>query len=173
MDEIVNWIASVDRIQVIKKSVEERRYTLVHGDFHMGNLLLPTKDNKCISSVDNRPWLVDWSFSGVGNPVVDLVFFLGMNDVTNIDSVLRNYHNVIKERSQLSLDDLLTMFRECLLNQFVMLVCYDSLCREMAGSREDQHAHFDRVNTRCARMILAYNFDNSGGILPIQSLNTK
>ena len=173
LDEIVNWIASVDRIEVIKRCVEERRYTLVHGDFHMGNLLLPTTANKCDSSVDNRPWLVDWSFSGVGNPIVDLVFFLGMNDVTNIDCVLQNYHNVIKERSQLSLDDLLTMFRECLLNQFVMLVCYDSLCREMAGSRKDQHAHFDRVNTRCARMILAYNFDNSGGILPIQSLTTK
>jgi hypothetical protein len=98
---------------------------------------------------------------------------LGMNDVKNIDSVLQIYYHVIKERSQLSMDDLLTMFRECLLNQFVILVSYDSLCREMAGSREDQHAHFDRVNTRCARMILAYNFDSSGGILPIQSLTTK
>ena len=173
LDDVVNWIASVDRIEVIKRCVEERRYTLVHGDFHMGNSLLPTKDNKCDSSVDNRPWLVDWSFSGVGNPVVDLVFFLGMNDVTNIDSVLQNYYNVIKERSQLSLDDLVAMFRECLLNQFVILVSYDSLCREMADSREDQHAHFDRVNSRCARMILAYNFDSSGRILPIQSLTTK
>lgn len=173
LDDVVTWIASVDRIEVIKRCVEGRRYTLVHGDFHMGNLLLPKTDNRCDSSVDNRPWLVDWSFCGLGNPVVDLVFFLGMNDVTNIDSVLRNYHNVIKERSQLSWNDLLAMFRECLLNQFVILVSYDSLCREMADTREDQHAHFDRVNTRCARLILAYNFDSSGGIHPIQSLTTK
>ncbi|KAK1744190.1 aminoglycoside phosphotransferase family protein [Skeletonema marinoi] len=171
IDDIVKWIAASERIELIKNCVEEKRYTLVHGDFHMGNMLLPTEIE---GDVDRRSWLVDWSFSGIGNPSVDLVFFMAMNDITAQDTerVLQEYFSVVKERSQLSWNDFLTMFRQCLLNQFIILVCYDSLCRTMADSSSDermvevQHAHFDRVNTRCAQMILLYNY-NDGNILPI------
>jgi len=171
LDDIVEWIAASERIELIQKFVEEKRYTLVHGDFHMGNMLLPTEIE---GGVDRRPWLVDWSFSGIGNPSVDLVFFMAMNDITAQDTerTLQSYYSVIKERSQLSWNDFLTMFRQCLLNQFIILVCYDSLCRTMADSSSDermvevQHAHFDRVNTKCAQMILLYNY-NDGDILPI------
>lgn len=175
LDNVVKWIASCDRIEMIKRRVDEKKYTLVHGDFHMGNLLLPkiSENDDVEEERDIRPWLVDWSFSGIGNPLVDLVFFLAMNDVVtrNIDQVLQNYYSVLKERSQLSWNDFLTMFRQCLLNQFVILVCYDNVCREMADSSpnemvEVQHTHFDRVNTRCTRMILASNFE-SGKILQI------
>lgn len=171
LDDIVTWIAAAERIDMIQASVEKKRYTLVHGDFHMGNMLLPSGIE---GDGDKRPWLVDWSFCGIGNPSVDLVFFLAMNDLKAKDTsrVLRDYHNVVKERSQLSWDDFLTMFRQSLLNQFIILVCYDSLCRTMADSSigamvEVQHAHFDRVNTRCAKMILLYNFDDGGSILHI------
>jgi len=167
LDDIVEWIAAAERIDMIQASVESKRYTLVHGDFHMGNMLLP----KGIEGEKERPWLVDWSFCGIGNPSVDLVFFLAMNDLKAEDTsrVLQDYYSVVRERSQLSWDDFLAMFRQSLLNQFIILVCYDSLCRTMADSSIDemvevQHAHFDRVNARCARMILLYNFDD-GGIL--------
>lgn len=170
LDDIVDWIADDERIDVIQASVEEKRYTLVHGDFHMGNMLLPKEIE---GDVDERPWLVDWSFSGIGNPSVDLVFFMAMNDIATDDTkrVLQDYYTVIKERSQLSWDEFLGMFRLCLLNQFIILVCYDSLCRTMADSSIDdmvevQHAHFDRVNTRCAQMILFHNFDG-GDIIQI------
>ena len=166
LDDIVEWISAAERIDMIQASVENKRYTLVHGDFHMGNMLLPKGIE---GDKDGRPWLVDWSFCGIGNPSVDLVFFLAMNDLKTDDTrrVIQDYYNVVKERSQLSWDDFLTMFRQSLLNQFIILVCFDSLCRTMADSSADeiievQHAHFDRVNTRCARMILLYNFDDSG-----------
>ena len=171
LDGIVTWIAAAKRIDMIQASVEKKRYTLVHGDFHMGNMLLPRGIE---GDGDKRPWLVDWSFCGIGNPSVDLVFFLAMNDLKAEDTsrVLQHYHNVVKERSQLSWNDFLTSFRQSLLNQFIILVCYDSLCRTMADSSigemvEVQHAHFDRVNTRCAKMILLYNFDDGGSILHI------
>mmetsp|Transcript_11791 Transcript_11791/g.18099 ORF Transcript_11791/g.18099 Transcript_11791/m.18099 type:complete len:377 (+) Transcript_11791:156-1286(+) len=161
LDDVVDWIAAGERIDMIQASVEEKRYTLVHGDFHMGNMLLP---KGIVGDVDGRPWLVDWSFSGIGNPSVDLVFFMAMNDITTEDAkrVLQDYYKVVKGR--LSWDEFLGMFRLCLLNQFIILVCYDSLCRTMADSSIDdmaevQHAHFDRVNARCAQMILLYNFD--------------
>jgi thiamine kinase-like enzyme len=169
VDNIVKWIATCDRIETLKRCVDEKRYTLVHGDFHMGNMLLPKKID--IGRTDTRPWLVDWSFSGIGNPLVDLVFFLAMNDISAQDTkVLQDYYDVVKVRS-LSWDEFLTMFRQCLLNQFIILVCYDSLCRDMADLSSDemvevQHAHFDRVNARCAQMILRYNF-NDGKIIPI------
>ena len=59
-----------------------------------------------------------------------------MNDLKAEDTslVLRDYHNVVKERSQLTWNNFLTMFRQSLLNQFIILVCYDSLCRTMADS---------------------------------------
>ena len=162
LDEIVKWTAAKERIEKIKSLVEENRYTLCHGDFHLGNILLSAGVESC----DQRPWLLDWSFSGVGNPLVDLAFFLSiaMNEITFQDTqrVLQNYFNVIRDKSQLSWDQFLSMLRHSLLNQFVILVCYDSLCRQMADSSGEmakvQHRHFDRVNTRCANLILLYNF---------------
>ncbi len=40
--------------------------TLVHGDFHAGNVAL----------VDGRPVIFDWSDAAVGNPLVDAVTWL-------------------------------------------------------------------------------------------------
>ena len=45
-----------------------------------------------------------------------------------------------------------------ILNQFIILVCYDSLCRSMAdasSSSQIYHDQFDRVNTQCVRMLLS------------------
>lgn len=168
VDDIVKWIATCDRIEAIKRCVDEKRYTLVHGDFHMGNMLLPKQIEGHIDRTDTRPWLVDWSFSGIGNPLVDLLFFLAMNDIRAQDTqrVLQDYYDVVKVTS-LSWDEFFTMFRQCLLNQFIILVCYDSLCRDMTHSLSCEMVdHFDRVNARCSQMILLYNFDD-GKILPI------
>jgi hypothetical protein len=109
------------------------------------------------------------------NPLVDLVFFLvvGAPNIpinesgtclstmsANVDRVLKLYHTTLNDESALfSWDQFVTHFRACLLKQLVILICYDGLCRDMADSLRDvkdvYHAHFDRVNVRCARMLLS------------------
>ena len=71
LDEIVSWTAQSPRIEGLAMSVAERKQTLVHGDYHVGNMLLPKACEQ-----DQTPWLVDWSMAGIGNSCVDLVFFL-------------------------------------------------------------------------------------------------
>lgn len=162
MEGIVEWTAADDHIEKSAFLVSLRKWTIVHGDFHIGNLLV----NK------TTPWLVDWSMAGVGNPLVDLVFFLvvgapnistdGSDTATsaNVERVLKLYHTTLnKQNPMLSWDQLVLNFRLCLLNQLIILVCYDELCRDMADSFQDErvvyHAHFDRVNVRCVKMLLS------------------
>ena len=200
MDSIVEWTARSSRIKEIAHRVTERKCTLIHGDYHVGNMLFPVTqhaDPESNHDAASMPWLVDWSMAGVGNPLVDLVFFLvvgangipineGMteteaNDITShivgrvisqyyralnedattrYDATTKNASLTMKTSSLLPWEIFLSMFRQCLLNQFIILVCYDSLCRNMANSFPDGMAkvyndHFDRVNARCVRMLLS------------------
>jgi len=217
LDKIVKWTAQSHRIENITNSVGEKKLTLIHGDFHVGNMLFPklsshegkvwcadrnTGHNKINDgAASSRPWLVDWSMSGIGNPLIDLVFFLVVGaDVIpsnahpdtdpvattskNLEKVLCQYHRTLNSSSWansetrnepflgselssllgpslLSRDEMVSMFRQCLLNQFVILVCYDDLCRSLAEASPDKeskellHSHFDRVNVRCVNMLLS------------------
>lgn len=174
MDDIVEWTAADNRIEKSASLASQMKCTLVHGDFHIGNILLPAEQDTG-NHVMNTPWLVDWSMAGLGNPLVDLVFFLvvGAPNIpinesgtclstmsANVERVLKLYHTTLNDESALlSWDQFVTHFRACLLNQLVILICYDGLCRDMADSLRDEkdvyHAHFDRVNVRCARMLLS------------------
>ena len=178
IEAIVNWAAADDRIEKCAKYVSDQRCTLVHGDFHIGNLLIPIKRTPSDEySTASNPFLVDWSMAGMGNPLIDLVFFLvvGAQSIPCHDTdsfasseavkgILKEYQTALNDHKHvaqvlLSWDDLVPMFRACLLNQFVILVCYDSLCREMANTFHDKkdvyHNHFDKVNVRCIRMLLS------------------
>jgi len=176
---IVNWTATHDHIEKCAKFVSsDLNCTLVHGDFHIGNLLIPikrTSSNEC--STASKPFLVDWSMAGMGNPLIDLVFFLVVgaqsipchdtDSITSsevVEGILKQYQTALNDQEHtakvlLSWDDLISMFRVCLLNQFIILVCYDSLCRDMAntfqGKKDVYHDHFDKVNARCIRMLLS------------------
>ncbi|KAL3789495.1 hypothetical protein HJC23_009731 [Cyclotella cryptica] len=193
MDNLVEMTAADSRIKKCATRVTERKYTIVHGDFHIGNILLPKGQQTTVDRCEEShiPWLVDWSMVGLGNPLIDLVFFLvvGANDISihqtdssstskNVERILKLYHTILNEqkireistdepnnistqqRLLLSWDEFVSMFRECLLNQFIILVCYDSLCRDMSdacpcGEKDVYHDHFDRVNVRCLRMLLS------------------
>ena len=173
VDTIVEWTASDCRIEKCASHMSGTKYTLVHGDFHIGNVLLPKEEVvDCESKHSMRSWLVDWSMAGAGNPLIDLVFFLVVGSpsipvlesdtiAANIKSVLQAYQYALnKDRVLLSWEELVFNFRVCLLNQFVLLVCYDSLCRNMADASDENerqvyHSHFDRVNARCAMMLLS------------------
>ena len=203
MDQTVSWTAQSPRIEEIAQSVAERKYTVVHGDFHIGNMLLQkTQTNNDEEMKHPMPWLVDWSMAGIGNPCVDLVFFLvvgadaipiheisSSTDVASSQStnatatehvrlILEQYYQALTSETQvedatnepsnapsqssqhplLPWETFLTMFSQCLLNQFIILACYDSLCRSMADASpisQLYHDHFDRVNTRCVRMLLS------------------
>eukprot|EP00804_Cyclotella_cryptica_P023934 CCRYP_010051-RA/>CCRYP_010051-RA protein AED:0.17 eAED:0.17 QI:0/-1/0/1/-1/1/1/0/202 len=184
MDNIVELTAADSRIKKCATRVTEQKYTIVHGDFHIGNILLPKGRQTTVdgSGESRIPWLVDWSMVGVGNPLIDVVFFLvvGANDIgihqtdssstsKNVERILKRYYTTLNEQKlkelstdepnnhstqqslQLSWDECVSMFRECLLNQLVILVCFDSLCRAMADAcpcieRDVYHDHFDRVN---------------------------
>ncbi|KAL9182350.1 hypothetical protein ACHAXT_013002 [Thalassiosira profunda] len=199
MDEIVSWTSQSSRIADIARSVAEKKCTLVHGDFHIGNMLLEkTQHEDSGERKQPAPWLVDWSMAGVGNPCVDLVFFLilaaeaiptyemstegaSLQSTTEMTTervgrILKQYYQTLTageqdedtantplpsnrtQQPRLQWEAFLSMFSECLLNQFIILVCYDSLCRSMADASPDGptfHHHFDRVNVRCARMLLS------------------
>ncbi|KAL7463584.1 hypothetical protein ACHAXS_003947 [Conticribra weissflogii] len=219
LDRIVEWTAQSPRIEKIANSVGEKKFTLIHGDFHVGNILFPklpsyegdedevwrANENPAKNTINERaarrPWLVDWSMSGIGNPLVDLVFFLVVGaDIIpsnahpdkdpvaitseSLEKVLNKYHRALNSNSRtnvetlndstpvgeslsrldtllLSSDETASMFRQCLLNQFIILVCYDHLCRSMAETSPDEqskkllHSHFDRVNVRCVNMLLS------------------
>lgn len=166
---------------------QEHAFCHLMTDFHIGNLLLPKVQSTIEESDESYPpWLVDWSMAGIGNPLVDLVFFLvvGATDIPihkddasvtsrNVERLLNQYYTELNKQQDtemkdstasqkllLSWDDFISMFREVLLNQFIILVCYDSLCRDMAesspGSEQNvYHDHFDRVNVRCVMMLLS------------------
>lgn len=190
LDEIVSWTAQLSRIEGIAKSVADKKYTLVHGDYHIGNMLLPKTHGRDIDWEDgkdhNMPWLVDWSMAGIGNPCVDLVFFLVVgaeyiptHEVTPLHAprakstntatkewvwpILHQYYEALTTNASnnhqhplLSWSAFQSMLSECILNQFIILVCYDDLCRSMADASPNSkvyHDHFDRVNVRCARLL--------------------
>jgi Phosphotransferase enzyme family len=143
------------RLRDIHDMVHRHRITLVHGDYHVSNWLWPTDRRK--------PFLVDWATAGMGNPMVDFVFFLvvSTNDdcVTKSKECLQKYFELLlKYNPELSLainiELLDEMMRWALLCQWLILVSYDAMCRQIAMSEKDAKKremtarHFNNVNRR-------------------------
>lgn len=116
-----------------------------------------------------RPVLVDWATTGYGNPMVDLVFCLVVS--TNDDVArqafqvwLPRYYNMLMKgmegrrdntpTEELTLETMKEWFQWALLCQWLILVAYDGVCRNIASSepdgerREVQQRHFRNVNRR-------------------------
>jgi len=152
--------------------------TFIHGDLHAGNFIWDDDDD------DTRPWLVDWATCGPGNPIAELSFFLtvtsiiskekeeattmsdepSLQDMPRVKELIDLYYDTLtstksashSERIQKSLprNVLDEMLADCLVNQFVILVCYDQVSRQLVQTvlKEDGLdpskllRHFDRVN---------------------------
>ncbi|RLN32020.1 hypothetical protein BBJ28_00017131 [Nothophytophthora sp. Chile5] len=155
------------QLEAVHKLVDEGPSTLIHGDFHIANMLLPTDPS------DETTWLLDWATCGKGNPLRDLAFFF----IVSVQSdhrrsqeavSLKLYYEALATEVQsmpLSLDELRRQYKACVLNQFVILVVYDSLSKSLAANakteklRVELDAHFREVNRRACLSVLD-NFED-------------
>lgn len=129
-------------------------WTMIHGDFHMGNLLFRAQE----------VFLIDWATCGKGNPLRDVVFFFIVSCDFWTQSVTENrqqvlyylklYHNALNLAS-FSWIECQEAYELCVLNQFAILVCYDDFCTQLASTSPKLYDHFQRVNTRASRALLA------------------
>ena len=156
------------KLRDIHEKVHSHRVTCVHGDYHISNWLFPmTTIADGGGKKERKPVLVDFATTGYGNPMIDLVFFIvvSTNDETVSDSqlFLEKYYRLLIEcdpnlSSKISLAALKEWFQWAVLCQFMILVAYDGICRDIAEAeqdkqkRESQIRHFYNVNRR---MILA------------------
>ena len=162
------------RLRDVHTRVHEYQPTLIHGDFHVGNILY-TLENSC----DKQLWLIDWATCGAGNPMIDVVFFflvstrLSMKDM--IHTWLPYYYDILRADNvdDFSWDACLFAFRTCLLNQFLVLVCYDQVSKtllsreaETKEAREHFTQHFENVNRRCVEALFSDDMNLSSYPLP-------
>ena len=160
------------RLRDVHGLVHKHRITLVHGDFHVANFLWPSLESSTATAnggdtnaaeSKSRPYLLDFATCGCGNPLVDFVFFFVVstnNDcVSNIYGWLRKYYDLLIKhnpniRSTLTVEALKEMMMPVLLCQWLILVSYDSMCRQIAlseineGKRKMTIMHFNNVNQR-------------------------
>eukprot|EP00536_Pseudo-nitzschia_multiseries_P002605 jgi/Psemu1/183993/e_gw1.35.218.1 len=155
------------KLRDIHEKVHNHRVTCVHGDYHIANWLFPTTTTIADGGKRRKPVLVDFATTGYGNPMVDLVFFMvvSTNDEIVLDSnmFLEKYYRLLIEcnpnlSSNISLATLQEWFPWAVLCQFMILVAYDGVCRDIAAAeqneqrRQSQIRHFYNVNRR---MVLA------------------
>lgn len=133
----------------------QQYWTMIHGDFHLGNMLFR----------DDDVWLIDWATCGRGNPLRDFVFFMVVSleaSQTNRSQYLAAYVESLTEFESVNLDrrEIEKAYRLCVINQFAILVCYDKFSRELAESQKSEVRtkllkHFERVNRRCSLALLS------------------
>ena len=160
------------KLRDVHEKVHRHRVTCVHGDYHIANWLFPAMTTTTTSGNEDKrkrkPVLVDFATAGYGNPMIDFVFFLVVS--TNDDTVseshlfLEKYYQLLIEcdpnlASRITLETLQQeWFPWAMLGQFMILVAYDGVCRDIVAAeqdkqkRESQTRHFCNVNRR---MILA------------------
>ncbi|CAI5745285.1 unnamed protein product [Peronospora destructor] len=156
-----------DQLQVVHEMIGSGPSSLIHGDFHIANMLLPTDDDS-----EEVTWLLDWATCGKGNPLRDLAFFFivsvrASHRREQEDQCLKVYYEALLTEAgvaRLSFDELLRQYKMCVLNQFLILVVYDSLSKSFAANakteklRVELDAHFREVNRRACLSVL----DNVG-----------
>jgi len=152
------------RLRSIHEQVVACQPTLIHGDFHVANILFPTDSTA-------PPVLVDWATCGKGNPIFDVTFFLLVSiPFANVRLLNQYYDTLINPNtsvhSQLiqtvfpTLQSIMDMYHICVLNEFLILVAYDRLARQFvnASSTPDQKKeranHFQNVARRCMKAVL-------------------
>ncbi|EEY65830.1 uncharacterized protein PITG_03356 [Phytophthora infestans T30-4] len=156
-----------DQLKLVHDMVDSGPSCLIHGDFHIANMLLPTGGTE-----NEATWLLDWATCGKGNPLRDLAFFFVVSVQANHRRAqeaqcLEIYHNALTtetETVRLSLDELRRQYNMCVLNQFLILVVFDSLSKSLAANakteklRVELNEHFREVNRRSCLSVL----DNLG-----------
>ena len=57
----------------IRKFIQHKLLARIHGDLVFSNIISPPKTNHCV--------FIDWEYSTVGNPLIDLAYMFTQNDV--------------------------------------------------------------------------------------------
>lgn len=71
--------------------------TLVHGDFHVGNIFLPHNNNQID---DGRIYMVDWQFYGLESPSFELAYFLSSSTRFTADGhnkLVKTYYDEFRQ----------------------------------------------------------------------------
>ncbi|TYZ58126.1 hypothetical protein PybrP1_011680 [[Pythium] brassicae (nom. inval.)] len=174
--------ANADLLQRTHELVDSGPQTLIHGDYHVANILFPSSSRNGGGSAvaaDERVWLLDWATCGKGNPMRDLAFFFIVS-VTERDRreheqrSLELYCSTVRSElaagtpaaADLSLADWTRWYKVCVLNQFLILVVYDHLSKHLAANakteklRAELDAHFRAVNLRACLSVIDNLGDN-------------
>lgn len=150
------------RLRDIHAVVHDDKFACVHGDFHVANFLFPPDESQ------KKPVLLDWATFGYGNPMTDLAFFAVLNDcvATRVQDWLKTYYDCLMTNlnhhdtiATLSFPSLLEKFRWAMLCQWMVLVAYDKMSRQLAEGQQDaaeveiKLKHFRNVNRRAAIVL--------------------
>lgn len=153
------------RLRDIHTVVHDDKYACVHGDFHIANFLFPHDESQ------KKPVLIDWATFGYGNPMTDLAFFAILNDcvATRVQDWLKIYYDCLTVTTNHSREDIvstigsfpdmLNKFRWAMLCQWMVLVAYDKMSRQLAEGQQDateveiKLKHFRNVNRRAALVL--------------------
>jgi thiamine kinase-like enzyme len=149
------------RLRDVHDRVHNQNLCCIHGDFNISNLLFPKEEGD-----GRKPALVDWAAAGFGNPMIDVAFFLILNDLAAANAIkwLRQYHDeLIKCNTSLmnvfSFEDMLRLFRWAMLYQWMILVAYDRMSRQLSDGDPQQidtkMKHFANVNRRAIETMYA------------------
>ncbi|OQR97036.1 hypothetical protein THRCLA_07108 [Thraustotheca clavata] len=163
-NEIINmcqYLSQGQRPTLIHEAVEKYHKTLIHGDFHVANMLFGKND---------QIYLVDWATCGASNPLRDLAFFFTISVSAEVRhqveaNILRSYATtLVSHLPSLSIESIETMYYLCQLNQFLILVGYNQLTMSLAtlgsspAKQEALRNGFLKTNERsCLAALNAYH----------------
>ncbi|KDO33848.1 hypothetical protein SPRG_01727 [Saprolegnia parasitica CBS 223.65] len=129
LDHLCNTLAQGTRLTRLHEAVEAWHKTLIHGDLHVANMLFH----------DDRIVLLDWATCGRSNPLRDVAFFFTVSVTSTVREAteapsLRAYATTLAHAiPSVSIEAIETMYYLCVLNQFVILVGYNTLTMSLAG----------------------------------------
>ena len=141
------------RESIVRKLFDRPPLTLIHGDFHLDNLLF--------GELPESIFIVDWQFIKLGHGVWDVAYFLSQNlspaDRRAIEmDLLAMYVRVLSDRGHTgySLDDALGDYRLSLLHRFGQLI---STIAAMPFTPEQIRFHVDILLPRAVAALLDHD----------------
>ena len=169
-------------LKKVHDKVYKKKWTLIHGDFHIANFLWKEMEEKKgqKEDEDKGPWLIDWGSCGLGNPLVDVAFFLLVSTRVNMQDIevfLWEYYSILIDpkttsaatseiiQKEFTFFKCKQLFRNVLCNQLLIFIAYDPLVRKMAKAapttcqQGEQTLHFNTVHARGVQAMLSSFMD--------------
>ncbi|OQR92866.1 hypothetical protein ACHHYP_03115 [Achlya hypogyna] len=129
VEDMCKWLSIGKRLTRLHDTVESWHKSLIHGDFHVANMLFQ----------GDSIFVLDWATCGASNPLRDLAFFFTVSVTADVRAAeearsLRAYADILAAAvPDVSVAEVESMYFHCVLNQFVILVGYNALTMSLAG----------------------------------------